>query len=161
MKKGIFTAIVALFMIGSSIQAQDYKSAIGAKLGYGLVGSYKTFMNEKNALDIFGGIHWAGSLMGGVNYSIHKDIQSVDRLRWYYGFGANFFSYGGATGFANWFEVGVSGNIGLEYTFDDIPLNLSVDYVPTIVVFDNDEYNRISRFRGGYGALTARYILNR
>lgn len=71
------------------------------------------------------------------------------------------FSYGGALGLNNWFEVGVSGNIGLDYTFNDIPLNLSVDYVPTIVVFDNDEFDRISRFRGGYGALTARYILNR
>lgn len=161
MKTKFFSLVFMMFLFASLSQAQDYKSAIGGKLGYGLVASYKTFMNENNALDIFGGIHWAGSLMGGVNYSIHKDISSVEGLRWYYGFGGNFFSYGGALGLKNWFEVGVSGNIGLDYTFDDIPLNLSVDYVPTIVIFDNDEFDRISRFRGGYGALTARYILNR
>ena len=91
MKTKFFSLVFMMFLFASLSHAQDYKSAIGGKLGYGLVASYKTFMNENNALDIFGGIHWAGSLMGGVNYSIHKDISSVDGLRWYYGFGGNFF----------------------------------------------------------------------
>ena len=51
MKKGIITAFVAMFMYAASVQAQDYKSAVGAKLGYGLIGSYKTFLNESAALD--------------------------------------------------------------------------------------------------------------
>jgi hypothetical protein len=161
MKTKIFNLFMAFFLLTTMSQAQDYKTSIGGKVGYGLVASYKTFMNDTKALDIYGGIHWAGSLMGGVNYSIHKDIQSVDGLRWYYGFGGNFFNYGGVLGAVNWFEVGVSGNIGLEYTFKDIPLNISVDYVPTIVIYENDDFNRFSRFRGDYGALTARYILNR
>lgn len=160
MKTKFFTLVFALFLLANVGQAQDYKSSIGGKVGFGLVASYKYFMNDTKALDIFGGVHWAGSLMGGVNYSIHKDIESVEGLRWYYGFGGNFFSYGGTLGLANWFEVGVSGNLGLEYTFKDIPLNISVDYVPTIVVFENDDFNRFNRFRGDYGALTARYILN-
>ena len=29
----------------------------------------------------------------------------------------------GALGLNNWFEVGVSGNIGLDYTFNDIPVS--------------------------------------
>ena len=41
----------AMFLSLNSLKAQDYKSAIGAKLGYGLMGSYKTFLNEKAALD--------------------------------------------------------------------------------------------------------------
>jgi hypothetical protein len=53
MKKVIFTAMIAVFMLVTSMEAQDYKSAIGAKLGYGLIGSYKTFLNEKAAVDIF------------------------------------------------------------------------------------------------------------
>lgn len=143
----------------SHVSAQDYKSAIGGKLGFGLVASYKTFLNERNALDIFGGIHWGDGFLGGVNYSMHKPIESVDRLKWYWGFGANMFTWGAVTGFDNWYELGVSGNIGLDYSFDEFPLNLSVDYVPTIVILENDDFDRFSRTRWGYGALTARYIL--
>jgi hypothetical protein len=159
MKQSIFCTLLVLCASTALIQAQDYKSAIGGKLGYGLVASYKTFLNEKSGIDIFGGIHWGGSLMGGVNYSIHADIKSVDNLRWYYGAGANFFSWT-SIGY-DWAEVGVSGNIGLEYTFDDIPLNLSLDYVPTFVVYETDDFDNVRRFRTGYGALTARYILSR
>lgn len=152
----MFCFLMAVSFVGN---AQDYKSAIGGKLGYGLVASYKKFLSEKAGIDIFGGIHWGGSIMGGVNYSIHKDIKSVEDLRWYYGAGANFFSW--AAGSYTWAEVGVSGNIGLEYTFKDIPLNLSVDYVPTFIVYDTDDFDNVRRFRSGYGALTARYILSR
>jgi hypothetical protein len=159
MKQSLFSTVLVLIVSAVMLQAQDYKSSIGGKLGYGLVASYKTFLNEKSGIDIFGGIHWGGSLMGGANYSIHADIKSVDNLRWYYGAGANFFAW--TAGTYNWAEVGVSGNVGLEYTFNDIPLNISLDYVPTFVVYDTDDFDNVRRFRSGYGALTARYILKR
>jgi hypothetical protein len=159
MKTNVFLSLGLVLVLSFSMQAQDYKSAIGGKLGYGLVASYKKFLSEKAAIDVFGGIHWGGSVMGGINYSIHKDIKEVEDLRWYYGAGANFFSW--AAGSYTWAEVGVSGNIGLEYTFKDIPLNLSVDYVPTFIVYDTDDFDNVRRFRSGYGALTARYILSR
>jgi len=159
MKRTLFGTMLVLFVSTAAIQAQDYKSSIGGKVGYGLVASYKTFFNENNGIDIFGGIHWGGSLMGGANYSIHADIKSVNNLRWYYGAGANFFSWT-SIGY-DWAEIGISGNVGLEYTFDDIPLNISLDYVPTFVIYDTDDFDNVRRFRSGYGALTTRYILNR
>lgn len=159
MKTNVLLVLSLVFLFQFSAEAQDYKSSIGGKLGYGLVASYKKFLSEKAAIDVFGGIHWGGSVLGGINYSIHKDISEVQNLRWYYGAGANFFSW--AAGSYSWAEVGISGNIGLEYTFEDIPLNVSVDYVPTFIVFDTDDYDNVRRFRSGYGALTARYILNR
>jgi hypothetical protein len=159
MKQTFLSTLLVLIVSTVVLTAQDYKSSIGAKVGYGLVASYKTFFNEKNGIDIFGGIHWGGSLMGGANYSIHADIKSVDNLRWYYGGGANFFAW--TAGTYNWAEVGISGNVGLEYTFEDIPLNISLDYVPTFVVYETDDFDNVRRFRSGYGALTARYILKR
>ncbi len=89
MKKVIFTAMIAVFMLVTSMEAQDYKSAIGAKLGYGLIGSYKTFLNEKAAVDIFAGIRWGG-IAAGAYYLNHKPISSVDRLTWYWGFGGSY-----------------------------------------------------------------------
>ncbi|HPN72242.1 MAG TPA: hypothetical protein PLZ32_22110 [Saprospiraceae bacterium] len=163
MRKFIFILTVLFcFVASQSLQAQDYKSSIGAKLGYGLIGSYKTFLSESSAVELFGGIRWGGFALGGF-YQIHKDIESVDNLRWFLGGGATFttWSYGfGSLG--SYSEVGAHFDLGLEYTFPDLPLNVSVDWAPGFVLVDTydftDSYNRL---RFGYGALTARYILNR
>lgn len=160
MKK--FTTILALccafFFVTESLQAQDYKSAIGAKLGYGLMGSYKTFLNDKAALDIFAGLQWENAFGGGVMYQHHLPIPSVERLRWYVGGGATFFTFGGTN---SYLELTINPNLGLDYAFADLPLNISLDYAPGIVVYNN--YNTVwgtySRFRGGYYGLTVRYIL--
>ncbi|MBK9567400.1 MAG: hypothetical protein IPO37_20190 [Saprospiraceae bacterium] len=84
-------------------------------------------------------------------------------MTWYWGFGGSFTTWDyGIAGLDNYYEVGVSGVLGLDYSFDDIPLNLSVDWAPTFVLLDSwDSTGSYNRFRGGYGALTARYILKR
>ncbi|MDV7397149.1 hypothetical protein RZS08_37460, partial [Arthrospira platensis SPKY1] len=65
MKKIGFTLLLAFaFIFTSNIQAQEYKSAVGAKLGYGLIGTYKMFLTESAAVDVFGGIRWGGLAAG-------------------------------------------------------------------------------------------------
>ncbi len=155
------TLFVVAFLSGTN--AQDYKSAIGAKLGYGLVASYKTFLNEKSAVDIFGGIRWGG-IAAGAYYEIHKPIKSVERLKWYWGGGASFTTWDyGYAGYDSYYELGVSGVLGLDYSFDDYPVNVSVDWAPTIVLVDSYDYpfGSLSRFRSGYGAFSVRYILGK
>ncbi|MBK9151330.1 MAG: hypothetical protein IPM26_10160 [Saprospiraceae bacterium] len=77
-------------------------------------------------------------------------------IRWF------FYTWSYGIGNVGYYELGASGVLGLDYSFDDIPLNLSVDWAPTIVLLNNWGENwGLSRFRGGYGALTARYILKR
>lgn len=160
MKTKFFSLVLMMFLFSSFIQAQDYKSAIGAKLGYGLIASYKTFLNEKAAVDIFGGIRWGG-LAAGAYYLNHTPIKSVERLTWYWGFGGSFTTWDFGVS-DTYYEIGVSGVLGLDYTFDEIPLNVSVDWAPTFVVADSWDFTgSYNRFRSGYGALTARYILNR
>jgi hypothetical protein len=46
------------------------------------------------------------------------------------------------------------GVIGLDYKFSEIPLNLSVDWMPTYFLG-----GYIGGFGGGYGSLSARYVL--
>jgi hypothetical protein len=162
MKTRFFTFIIALLLIASAGQAQDYKSAIGGKVGYGLIASYKTFLNESSAIDIFGGIRWGG-IAAGAYYLKHTPISSVDRLQWYWGFGGSFTTWDyGVPSLDNYYELGISGVLGLDYSFDDLPLNVSVDWAPTFVVADSWDYTgSYNRFRSGYGALSVRYILNR
>ncbi|MBK7220197.1 MAG: hypothetical protein IPH94_02320 [Saprospiraceae bacterium] len=155
------TLFVVAFLSGTN--AQDYKSAIGVKLGYGLVASYKTFLNEKSAVDIFGGIRWGG-IAAGAYYEIHKPIKSVERLKWYWGGGASFTTWDyGYADYDSYYELGVSGVLGLDYSFEEYPINVSVDWAPTIVLVDSWDYpyGSLSRFRSGYGAFSVRYILGK
>jgi len=163
MKTKILSIILVLILSASVGKAQDYKSAIGGKLGYGLIASYKTFISESSAVDIFGGIRWGGFVVGAY-WLKHNPISSVANLKWYWGAGGSFTTWDyGYAGYDKYNELGISGVIGLDYTFDDMPLNLSVDWAPTIVVADSYNYpgGTYNRFRGGYGAITARYIINR
>lgn len=164
MKKLILLfVLISGFAFSSQMQAQDYKSAIGLRFGYPLSVSYKTFLNETNALDLFVGYRGYSGIysyfaLGGF-YEFVNDIEGVEGLAWYYGFGASvqFFSYENLPYLDDQgsFGVGVSGIIGLDYTFPDAPITLGLDFAPTIRFggWDDGFY--------AWGALSARYILSR
>ena len=157
--KLIFLLVVLTSVISFS---QDYKSAVGGKLGYGLIGTYKMFLNEKSAIDVFGGIRWGG-LAAGAYYLIHTPVKSVENLKWYWGLGGSITTWNyGFAGYSSYYELGASGVIGLDYTIKDYPVNVSVDWAPTFVVADSYDYpfGNLNRFRAGYGAVSVRYILN-
>ncbi|MGA1544333.1 MAG: hypothetical protein ACO388_05885 [Saprospiraceae bacterium] len=164
-KQIILSVIFSLALLTSiTVSAQDYNSAIGGKIGYGLVGSYKTFLNEKAAVEAFAGINWTGLVVGG-QYQSHSPISDVERLHWYWGGGAIFstWSYGLGLGKA-YSTFGVSGVIGLDYSIEDVPVNISLDWSPTIYLWDSFEniygISTLNRFNTGLAAVSVRYILN-
>jgi hypothetical protein len=139
---------------GLHAQGATYDSAIGLRLGYPLSVSYKKFFSEDLAgeANIGFGSSWYG--YGGINISIaaqkHSslNIDELENLQWYIGAGAlaDFDEF--RTG------IGVQGYIGLDYKFDEIPLNLTLDFIPTI--FLNDYYRTFA----SYGSLGVRYVLD-
>ena len=154
MRTKVFSVLVMLFMIAAVSQAQDYNASAGLRLGYPWAVSYKKFVSSSSAFEAFAGFRgysgFNNVLNIGLLYQIHKDIDSVDRLKWYYGFGGNLSLGGGYS------SIGISGNIGLDYSFSDAPVNISLDWVPTFIL-GKASYNG---FGGDFGGLTARYILN-
>lgn len=148
-------------MIWTNSFAQDFDSAIGLRFGYPLSVTYKTFISESNALEGYAGFRSFGNSVSFLSlnaaYQIHKDIEDVDGLQWYYGAGGNIAFWSGDFLESNT-SFGVSGYAGLSYTFVDIPLNLSVDWIPTF--FINGNVGFADGFGGGYGSLAARYILS-
>jgi len=160
-----FTFLLGLFLFicASNIKAQDYKSAIGLRLGYPLSLSYKTFISEKGAIEGvlgFRGYTYYSWLNLSAFYQHHMAIPSVERLKWYVGGGASVYYWNYDNDFypnndyAS-LSFGLHGIIGLDYSFDNIPLNLSVDWIPTVVI--GGEF--LTGFGGSYGALSVRYIL--
>ena len=159
MKKLLFVFAMLLGTFGIS-QAQDYNSAVGLRFGYPLSVTYKTFLNESSAVEVYAGFRsWFGYNEFRINaaYLIHNEIENVDRLKWYYGGGAGvtFFSYesfyldnDGNIGLA------LTGYVGLEYTLDGAPISFSLDWAPTLYI------GGVGGFGAGYGALSARYVLD-
>ena len=147
-----------------------YKSAIGARLGYPLSASYKTFLNETNAIEAYVNFRrWGNLFTAGASYTrvglgaaylIHQQLGSnTPGLQWYYGGGAGvyLYSYSNEAFFddSGNLGVGVQGFIGLDYKFADTPLNLSLDWAPAIYI---GGYN--ARFAGDVGSLAIRYVLS-
>jgi hypothetical protein len=157
MRKIIFTTLMlaGLFMFNEAA-AQSYESAVGGRASYYLTGTYKKFLNETNAFEAYAGLYGFGGIIAGGMLQIHKPLEEleIDNLQWYFGGGA----FAG-TAFSNYFFIGVNGVIGLDYRFDEYPINVSVDWAPGLQ-FNIWRYStNVIRPAFAAGGLSVRYIL--
>lgn len=157
MKKFITTVLISICFVTISV-AQDYNTGIGLRGGFFNGLTVKHFVSEKAAFEVLLASRWKGLEITGL-YEIHNRAFDVDRLKWYYGFGAHAGFYNGDNTHNRWGEsgqsytvVGLDGILGLEYSFTDIPFNLSIDWKPTF------NFLGYSGFWGDGGALSIRYI---
>lgn len=159
MKKLILTLVVVVCCVFAA-QSQDYKSAIGLRLGYPLSVSYKTFISDPGAIEVFAGFRsyaYLGWFNVGAMYEHHLPIASVSGLKWYFGGGAAVYFWHYDNGYPDAdsnTSFSILGNLGLDYKFASAPVNLSVDWVPTFFLNGYGD-----GFAGGYGALSVRYTL--
>ncbi len=155
----------AMFLSLNSLKAQDYKSAIGVRLGVPLSLSYKHFINEKGAIELTAGYRLVVTGFSytsiGASYQHHTSINSIAGLAWYFGGGANvnvwsypdYYKTAGVN--ASTTSIGIFGIVGLDYKFADYPVNLSLDWAPTYLL--GSGYS--SGLGYGYYSLSARYTL--
>lgn len=122
-------AAAAIVFLSFPAFSQPYKHAIGLRIaGTSSVGgagvTYKYFLNESRALE--GIFSFKDPVALGAMYQVHNDWNILSNLRWYYGGGA-FISFSKPdAGF------GAMGVIGVDYKFDNLPLNLALDWKPEI-----------------------------
>ncbi len=154
-----------------TLSAQQYRMAAGARLGSPLALSFKAFISESSAVEAYVGYRSFGSFVSfttvNAAYQIHNDLSSVtEGLQWYYGFGGGvqFYNYKGL--FANDNSLNstsfsASGYLGLDYKFENAPVNVSVDWSPTYFFGDfTDGLGFGGGFGGVYGAFSVRYVLS-
>ena len=171
------TLLTALICCGLSTisYAQTPKLAAGLRFGYPWSISVKAspfegdnavegFIGYRRRGSILGGFGWSRVTIGGL-YEIHKplEIDGIDGLQYYFGGGASvlFYSYDDgffiATESYSRTSFGLLAVGGLNYTFEDAPINLSIDWMPRVYIgggFDTG-------IGFGYGALSARYVISR
>lgn len=163
--KKLFVVLILAFSCFFAAQAQDqsYSSAIGLRLGYPTSVTYKQFISDPGAIEVFAGFRsWGyGSWVNVAGlYEHHFPITNAPGLQWYVGGGASVFFWNYDNDFVfdddySSTQFGILGAIGLDYKFANAPFNLSVDWLP--VFFLGNGY--LDGFGGAYGALSARYTL--
>jgi hypothetical protein len=144
MKKAFYLLLTSVFLlfITTKLNAQDYKWAAGLKFGgyeNGISGKY--FMQSNVALEGILGFRNHGVVMTGL-YEIHQPAFSVDKLKFYYGFGAHLGSVG--SGPYRRFNgddriytdarllLGADGVLGLEFVIPQSPIAVSLDLNPRV-----------------------------
>ena len=153
MKKFLFIAILILSASFAS-KAQDYQTAIGLRLGLYNGFSIKHFVKPSSAIEGILTMEKNSFHVTGL-YEYHKNFPDVDFLKWYFGGGVSIRNYNDKYDnlyLYNVTSIGLVGVIGLEYTFEEIPLSLGIDWMPYIP-FVNDDYG----FGYNGGGLTVRY----
>ena len=158
MKKNILSvAIVLVVAISASAQnSADYRTAIGVKFYPGAI-TLKHFVSEKAALEGLGYFYNNGFRVTGL-YEFHFDIPDVNGLKWYVGPGAHLGFYN--TKYKNnnnisdgGVAIGVDGVIGLDYKVPSAPINLSLDFQPSI------EFGDYNGYGGSWGGIAIRYVI--
>jgi len=148
MKKLLFTLIAGavLFTMNlSSASAQDYKNAIGGRFGSYNGVSFKTGLNKNAMLELIGnfrsnrGYSWAQLT---ALYEVYNPIGGAPGLSWYYGGGASIGSVKNKVIDNSDIYLGANGVLGLDYKFKGAPINLSLDWIPTLrLTPDTDFYS--------------------
>ncbi len=156
--KYFLVVYLLLFSLHSNAQ-NHYKTALGLRLNGGAGVSVRHFLDEKQSIEGILYTRWKGLNITGlynVNFPVFEEP------------GFNFFiGAGGHIGFWDrdktpWWDeekeyndtrtvVGIDGQIGLEYVFNEIPLNLALDWKPAFNIFG------VSNFWAGDIGLSVRY----
>jgi hypothetical protein len=133
MKKSFVIALFSVFLAFAA-NAQMYQTSVGLRMGYESGLTLKHFVGEKTALEGILSFGWYRSMTVTGLYEVHNEAFDIEGLLWYYGGGAH-----AALGNRNVtsFVAGIDGILGLEYTFRDFPVDLSVDWKPAIDIVGN------------------------
>lgn len=149
MKRIFIFFIPLIFIFSQTGTAQEYSSAIGLRAGMGANISYKKFVGSEAAFELIGGFNF-GDVYASLVFEKHNRFANdIPGLTWYWGVGGSIVLEEGGVG------VGGLGAIGLEYSFYDIPLNISLDWMPHLFLIGGRNFDA----RGG--GLSLRYILER
>ncbi|MBX3240782.1 MAG: hypothetical protein KIT80_23175 [Chitinophagaceae bacterium] len=168
MKKSLLILVCFAGLFGSTYAQDggDYKSAIGGRVGGGyydlIAGSYKVFVTDPGAIEVnvgfrpYGitGYNWF-NLSASLSYQHHFPIGSVEGLKWFVGGGVTAYNSFSSNDAYKGFGLGLFPTGGVDYKFNNIPLNVSADIRPTFSIVN--PYSYYNRFYAGNGGISARY----
>ena len=151
--------------------SRPYNHAIGLRAGYPTQVTYKKFLNETKAFEIYGGINPAWFNFGA-SYQFHRELSILDEIfpwvekgQWYFGAGMSGFSYRNLPDFLgddfNRFAWAPFGILGWSYNITNLPITLGADIQPSFALGGGSNvYGSALTGLGWYGGGYIRYIIN-
>jgi hypothetical protein len=154
--KKIAIALILGGLLSLSLNAQSYKTSLGLRAGVPYGVTIKHFFSKSNAVEGILASRYRGFVATALLESEHW-TGSYPGLDWFWGAGAHigFWDAGVNPNLNNTYSgsvIGLDGILGLEYTFDEIPLNLSLDILPSVNLIGYQGWGGIN------GALSIRYV---
>jgi len=145
------TALIALLVTGFGLlqsKAQEettiasgpgYKTALGIRLSsHGPVVNnavtFKYFLSERTAIEAL--FSFSDPVAIGGLLEFHKPIPATEGLQWFYGAGA-YIGFDSDKETATRNLMGAQGIVGLDYKFQNLPLNLTLDWKPELNIIDD------------------------
>jgi len=139
--KKVFAILLVCFAVATASKAQD--KAIGLRGGNVFAVTGQMAMGDANRIEANLAFYGGGLGLSGT-YQFVKDLPQLGPdFKWFYGGGADL-KLGGA------FGLGIGALAGIEYNFQDIPLQLTLDLNPSINIIGFHPW-------WGYSGLSARY----
>jgi hypothetical protein len=162
MKKSIIIFVFVMFSV-HSINAQEYKTSLGLRIGpppFSLSGiTIKHFLDKATAIEGILSFNYNGIVATGLFQSEHW-TGIYPGINWYWGLGAHVGIWGAGENpyinssatYRGGTMLGIDGILGVEYTFDNIPLNIAIDVLPTVNLLGYQSWNPFN------AAVSVRYV---
>lgn len=152
MKKLLLIGLGSLLASHVFAQESGYKQALGLKVPGGFSVTYKNFINSTENIEAQA-MYWKkGFRLVGL-YEFNFYSFDVEGLSWFVGPGAHigFWKKKYQEDYNSTVDLGIDGIIGLDYKFKDLPLNISLDWQPSLTLLGNSSVTPV------YGGLGVRY----
>jgi len=129
-----------------------YNRAIGVKFPAGFSISYKKFLTETNNAEAQVTLWKKGFRVSGL-YEFNFHSFNTEGLAWFVGPGAHigFWKDTYQKDYNSKVDLGIDGVIGLDYKFSDAPINVSLDWQPSVTLVGS------AGFTPSYGGIGVRY----
>ncbi len=151
--KKLITLTLLVFITKFSFAQSTYHQALGIKFPAGFSVTYKTFVTDTRNIEAQATVWNKGFRISGLYEFNFYSFKNAEGLAWFVGPGAHigFWKTQYQKTYNSNADLGVDGIIGLDYKFQKMPINVSVDWQPSVTLLGN------AGFTPAYGGLAVRY----
>lgn len=149
-----FLILIVILSCTAIANAQSkYNRAIGLKFPGGFSATYKKFLTETNNVEAQLTLWNKGYRASGLYEFNFYSFNTIEGLSWFVGPGVHigFWKDTYKNDYDSRLDFGIDGIIGFDYKFDGMPINVSLDWQPSITLIGS------AGFTPSYGGVAIRY----
>ena len=149
----IVTLLISCTKLSFAQTNSMYHQAIGIKVPGGFSVTYKKFLTQTHNIEAQATIWNKGFRLSGLYEFNFYSFDKVEGLAWFVGPGAHigFWKQTYQKDYNSKADFGIDGIIGLDYKFKDVPVNVSLDWQPSVTLVGS------AGFTPAYGGIAVRY----